>query len=118
MRQSRRGFVESITGRGTMTRADVAEWLAARGNEDYQARAGQAAVSVPPGVKAIKISGNENPLGPGKAAIDAIVGQFPEASRYPFNGTPADHAPRGGARQESSAPSPKTSCSAPDRRSS
>jgi histidinol-phosphate aminotransferase len=92
MRQSRRGFVESITGRGTLTRAGVAEWLAARGNEDYQARAGQAAVSVPPGVKAIKISGNENPLGPGKAAIDAVVRSFPEASRYPFNGTPADHA--------------------------
>ena len=89
MLQSRRNFVESFAGRGAMRRADVAEWLAARGNEDFQA-SGQAAVTVPPGIKAIKISGNENPLGPGKAAIDAIVKQFPEAGRYPFNGTPAD----------------------------
>jgi histidinol-phosphate aminotransferase len=29
-------------------------------------------------------------LGPGKAAIDAILGKFPEANRYPFNSTPLD----------------------------
>ena len=48
--------------------------------------------ALPPGVKAIRISSNENPLGPGKAALDAILGKFPEAGRYPFNSTPADSA--------------------------
>src|SRR5258708_30963758 len=46
--------------------------------------------ALPPGVEAIRISSNENPLGPGKAAIDAILGKFPEANRYPFNSTPLD----------------------------
>ena len=41
-------------------------------------------------MEAIRISSNENPLGPGKAAIDAILGKFPEANRYPFNSTPLD----------------------------
>jgi len=45
---------------------------------------------LPPGVEAIRISSNENPLGPGKAAIDAILGKFPEANRYPFNSSPLD----------------------------
>ena len=44
----------------------------------------------PPGVEVIRISSNENPLGPGKAAIDAILGKFPEANRYPFNSSPLD----------------------------
>ncbi len=44
----------------------------------------------PPGIDEIKISSNENPLGPGKAVLDAIVGKFPEAGRYPFNSTPSD----------------------------
>jgi histidinol-phosphate/aromatic aminotransferase/cobyric acid decarboxylase-like protein len=38
----------------------------------------------------IPINNNENPLGPGKAAIDAILGRFPEANRYPFNSSPLD----------------------------
>ena len=45
---------------------------------------------LPAGVEAIRISSNENPLGPGKAAIDAILGKFPEANRYPFNSSPLD----------------------------
>lgn len=43
---------------------------------------------LPPGVVEIRINSNENPLGPGKVVLDAIVGKFPEASRYPFNSTP------------------------------
>src|ERR1051326_325595 len=46
--------------------------------------------NLPPGVEAIRICSNENPLGPGKAAIDAILGKFPEANRYPFNSSPLD----------------------------
>ena len=44
----------------------------------------------PPGIDEIKISSNENPLGPGKHVLDAIIGKFPEAGRYPFNSTPND----------------------------
>ena len=50
--------------------------------------AGGARPAPPPGIEEIKISSNENPLGPGKHVLDAIVGKFPEASRYPFNSTP------------------------------
>ncbi len=69
--------------------------FAARGMEAYQAEAmqgrdGQAVV--PPGVTEIKINSNENPLGPGKAVLDTILGKFPEANRYPFNSTPNDTA--------------------------
>ena len=53
---------------------------------------------LPPGVDEIRISSNENPLGPGKAALDAILGKFPEAGRYPFNSTPADARPGRGDR--------------------
>ena len=97
MLRSRRGFLEVLSsgGTGLMT----AEWLAARGLEDYLAQAAQPAQpgqaprsrpELPPGVKEIRISSNENPLGPGKTAIDAIVRKFPEAGRYPFNSTPSD----------------------------
>ena len=53
-------------------------------------RGGFGPPAVPPGVRVIPINNNENPLGPGKAAIDAILGRFPEANRYPFNSTPLD----------------------------
>jgi histidinol-phosphate aminotransferase len=94
MRQSRRSFLEVLSG----GRSDevlgghgAALWIAARGHEEYQAQGARAArPELPPGVKPIKISSNENPLGPGKAALDAIVRKFPEAGRYPFNATPAD----------------------------
>jgi histidinol-phosphate aminotransferase len=43
---------------------------------------------LPPGVEEIRISSNENPLGPGQHVIDAIMGKYPEAGRYPFNSTP------------------------------
>jgi histidinol-phosphate aminotransferase len=100
MLQSRRGFLDVLAGgplSGRGTDSDVARWLAARGHEDYQAQAAQGNAArtrptLPPGVKAIRISSNENPLGPGKAAIDAIVRQFPEAGRYPFNSTPNESA--------------------------
>jgi histidinol-phosphate aminotransferase len=73
--------------------------MAARGHEEMVAEAMQqqgrqggrmARPNLPPGVEPIRISSNENPLGPGKAAIDAILGKFPEANRYPFNSSPLD----------------------------
>jgi histidinol-phosphate aminotransferase len=86
---SRRGF---LTGR-------VLPWsgalIAARGMEAGQADAAQdrsTRSQVPAGITEIKISSNENPLGPGKAVLDAILAKFPEANRYPFNSTPNDGA--------------------------
>jgi histidinol-phosphate aminotransferase len=73
--------------------------MAARGHEEYVAELLQQGgpqggrgmrPQLPPGVETIRISSNENPLGPGKAAIDAILGRFPEANRYPFNSSPLD----------------------------
>ena len=97
MRQSRRSFLDVLSGGRPDSAFDAGLWIAARGHEDYQAQTAQATQgaprpALPPGVKAIRISSNENPLGPGKAALDAIVRKFPEAGRYPFNSTPADSA--------------------------
>lgn len=59
--------------------------LSARGFEDETF--GQAGRPTAPG---IKLSSNENPVGPGRAVLDAITGRFGVASRYPFNVTPGD----------------------------
>jgi histidinol-phosphate aminotransferase len=96
MLHSRRNFFDVLAG--GRPESDGAQWIAARGFEEYQAQATQTDLPprprpvLPPGVKEIKISSNENPLGPGKAVLDAIVRKFPEAGRYPFNSTPNDSA--------------------------
>jgi histidinol-phosphate aminotransferase len=64
------------------------EWIAARGREAAVAEgslefAQQQRTAASSNV--IRIASNENPLGPGQHVIDAIVGKFPEAGRYPFN---------------------------------
>ena len=87
MSVSRRGFLQGL-GKGHTGHA--AAFMAARGHEEYVAELMQGGrqtgrTPLPPGVEAIRISSNENPLGPGKAVIDAILGKFPEANRYPFN---------------------------------
>ena len=97
MRQSRRSFLDVLSGGRPDPAFDAGLWITARGHEDYQAQTAQATQgsprpALPPGVKPIRISSNENPLGPGKAALEAIVRKFPEAGRYPFNSTPADSA--------------------------
>jgi histidinol-phosphate aminotransferase len=89
---SRRGFLRIV---GAAEGAAVnGAFLSARGLEAHLAEAqtqGQRTRPVlPPGVDEIRISSNENPLGPGQAALDAILGKFPEAGRYPFNSSPAD----------------------------
>src|SRR5579863_3756204 len=94
MSVSRRGFLQGLR---LDSHASAASFLAARGHEEEVAYAQQGGrqgrgmrPQLPPGVEAIRISSNENPLGPGKAAIDAILGKFPEANRYPFNSSPLD----------------------------
>jgi histidinol-phosphate aminotransferase len=93
MSVSRRGFLQGL---GVGRTSSASDFIAARGHEEWVAEAqqggqrGAVRPNLPPGVEAIRISSNENPLGPGKAAIDAILGRFPEANRYPFNSTPLD----------------------------
>jgi histidinol-phosphate aminotransferase len=94
MSVSRRGFLQGL---GVGRTSHAAAFIAARGHEEHVAEAmqqgrngGMQRPALPPGVQAIRISSNENPLGPGKAAIDAILGRFPEANRYPFNSSPLD----------------------------
>ena len=60
-----------------------AEWIAARGREAGMIEYGEQAMAA--GAMPIRIASNENPLGPGQHVLDAIVGKFPEAHRYPFN---------------------------------
>ena len=60
------------------------EVVSDRGRE---ARVGYAEQAMPAGARTVRISSNENPLGPGQHVLDAIVGKFPEAGRYPFNAT-------------------------------
>lgn len=98
----------SVTRRGLLTMfgtAGAGPWggaadglaLAARGLEAETAEAWQAGgrrggpqTAAAEQAPAIKLSSNENPMGPGKAVLDAIVGQFGEAGRYPFNSTPGE----------------------------
>ena len=87
---SRRGFLHLASAPPT-----CAPFLAARGLEAHLAEAqrnGGAPPLLPARADEIRISSNENPLGPGKAVLDAIVREFPEAGRYPFNSTPNEGA--------------------------
>jgi histidinol-phosphate aminotransferase len=107
---SRRDFLRIVNAN---ERSAMASLLAARGHEAFQAQQAQTQTGrgagraggggqgrggrgggqaerpgPPPGIDEIRISSNENPLGPGKTVLDAILGEFPEAGRYPFNSTP------------------------------
>jgi histidinol-phosphate aminotransferase len=86
---SRRGFLRLAAAEGIS-----GAFLSARGLEAHLAEAQTPDTRVrpvlPPGVDEIRISSNENPLGPGTVALDAIVGKFPEAGRYPFNSSPSE----------------------------
>ena len=93
MLRSRRGFFD-VLARGD-SYDGAAALFAARGHEAYvaelqQAQGRNARPPLPPGVTEIRISSNENPLGPGRKVLEAITKKFPEAGRYPFNSSPAD----------------------------
>ena len=91
MSLSRRGFITRLApSRDTHAAAVVA----ARGREALVAEGLYREVGelTPPTGKEVRISSNENPLGPGQHVLDAIVGKFPEAGRYPFNSTPNEGA--------------------------
>jgi histidinol-phosphate aminotransferase len=84
MSLSRRAFVRSLGLGGTGTLSGA--FIAARGREAGEFEFGAAAADT----DAIRISSNENPLGPGKAAVDAITAQFDQTGRYPFNSRQKD----------------------------
>lgn len=92
MLRSRRGLFDVLAGRSVL--GGTAALLAARGHEAYvaelQAQGRNPQPPAPPGAREIRISSNENPLGPGRRVLDAISGEFGEAGRYPFNSTPSD----------------------------
>jgi histidinol-phosphate aminotransferase len=91
MSMSRRGFISRLAPERD---AYAAAFVAARGREALVAESRYREIGelVPPEAKEIRISSNENPLGPGAHALDAIAGKFPEAGRYPFNSTPNEGA--------------------------
>jgi histidinol-phosphate aminotransferase len=91
MLRTRRGLFTVVTRQDYGAAAAL---LSARGHEAYvadlQTQGRAARPPLPPGVEEIRISSNENPLGPGRRVLDTILGKFPEAGRYPFNSTPSD----------------------------
>jgi histidinol-phosphate aminotransferase len=93
---SRRAFLDAFTGR-TGTDPAFAAAISARGREalmaeygglDYQA-ANAAPAQAPANRIMIRLSSNENPLGPSQAALTAIENAFQYAGRYPMNARPA-----------------------------
>jgi histidinol-phosphate aminotransferase len=66
------------------------EWIAARGREAGMMEYSEQGMAQ--GARPIRIASNENPLGPGKHVLDALMGKFPEAARYPFNARQNDGA--------------------------
>src|SRR5919201_4791152 len=79
MSVSRRDFLH-VLGSGRTGSGMAGSFIAARGLEAHLAEAQQqgrkARALTPPGTAEIRISSNENPLGPGKVALDAILGLF------------------------------------------
>jgi len=81
---SRRSFL------GTLSPAAAAyspAFVAARGREAFTAQGSSAPAA--PGGAAIQLDSNENPLGPGPAAMDALTRAFVDAGRYPTNARPS-----------------------------
>ena len=73
--------------------ARVAQLVSARGREALIAElgplAGESGLIPPPEDDEIRLSSNENPLGPPPPAMAAIRSQFGEGGRYPTNAQPS-----------------------------
>ena len=63
--------------------------MAARGREAAFALGGLPPPDAAGDGAEIRIDSNENPLGPGPAAVEAFVRAFPDAGRYPTNARPS-----------------------------
>jgi histidinol-phosphate aminotransferase len=88
---SRRAFVRTLgSGRAV---SPPGFRIAARGREALEAALWpygvDAAELAPPPAGEIHINSNENPLGPGPRAVEAIERAFGDAGRYPMNARPA-----------------------------
>ena len=68
-------------------------FVAARGREAFTALG--VSTAAPPAASAVKLDSNENPLGPGPAAMDALMRAFADAGRYPTNARPSTTDLRG-----------------------
>lgn len=101
MSVTRRGFLSRLGAPGGVALDATVDgrFIAARGLEAESAeawlqtggrRGGPPAAPREGQLPSIKISSNENPVGPGKAVLDAITAQFGEAGRYPFNAKVGD----------------------------
>jgi histidinol-phosphate aminotransferase len=93
MSLSRRAFVRTLGLGGTG--AFSAEAISARGREALVAEFGQGAAQMQQmqrmmeDPEVIRISSNENPLGPGAAAYKAMQGMMDQSNRYPMNSKPS-----------------------------
>jgi histidinol-phosphate aminotransferase len=63
--------------------------IAARGREAREAEYASGAQPPPEDADAIRIDSNENPLGPGLHAVEALMAGFDDAGRYPTNARPS-----------------------------
>jgi histidinol-phosphate aminotransferase len=80
---SRRSFLGGISP-GTAAYSPAI--VAARGREAFTAG---GAAPTPRSEATILLDSNENPLGPGRAAMDALTRAFVDAGRYPTNARPS-----------------------------
>ncbi len=86
MALSRRAFFGGL-GASAVASPVLSALVAARGFEEATAawETGAYPTLSPPGADEVRIGGNENPLGPGKRALDALVSELDQSKRYPFN---------------------------------
>jgi histidinol-phosphate aminotransferase len=81
---SRRSFLGALS---PATAGFSPAFVAARGREAHTAQGVSA--PAPSAASAIRLDSNENPLGPGPAAMDALTRAFADAGRYPTNARPS-----------------------------
>ena len=87
MKTNRRSFLSFAGGR-TALGAGALHAISARGREAWEAENGFRGAPVfvpPPEADEVRISSNENPLGPGPAAVAALRGEYGSIMRYPMN---------------------------------
>ena len=90
MSVSRRAFVRNLTVRAAVPSAmsigarGREAWVGEHGHAEDQAQAPDSNAQPP-----IRLSSNENPLGPSAAALEAIERAFIYSGRYPMNAKPA-----------------------------
>jgi histidinol-phosphate aminotransferase len=91
MTLSRRAFLRTVSpGAAALPPA----WIAARGREALEGEMGSlpSPFIPPPDADEIRISSNENPMGPGPSAVSAIRENLGESNRYPMNSRITDTA--------------------------